>query len=1217
MNIAPKTFFFKKRAPQCADDEFGFIPLVSTSDQSDPAVQNCGTRQPWWSSTICKLRSIPRHLNMFKKGMKRCSADPDRKQKQTVAAKSGAITAMTSRSGGGGGGGSGGASYRSPSAKVKTWRRSKDAAKKKQTEPSKEESTPQEPATSGQNAAAPASAHDIACPQSGGGQVSPRAKSPPAAAAASAASAASLSRSEPALNIYLQQRQVVSQSKFLLDEQQQQQQQEAKYSGDAEKTSRYQKLARDTKMLVARLSGEIASSEKIRQALKLPASSSRKDSVDITDPSFTCDEHTAAILLAELEGKQVEQVKAEAGAPLLQEASAMSQRLEKECEMDAFLKSHRFAQLRSLYRSLERLGQLEKTISTSDLSRIASERVVDFDLWRQLRRRERAEEEMRNLSTWIRSVQKDGDCYFATKDAATGKWKGDSGLRIKDNTVGSLAEKFRTISDNNYSTRSLPRNFSSASSSRSAAAGLLRRSSLTHKQMEQVKVQLSRVYNRGACGAAGSDVSPYEITVASKVQLRQPQLFVRSSSDTASEKMLPEQTDSGGLTGGGKALSVTGAAPAASTTTPPAADKAAAIDSGGGKSTAEQEPARIANNSTRAAIQYVQKLSDKLQQNMSDDSGRNGASGSRLGAEERADSRMSCSSRESSISGQSQRDYLLVLTPGHKENNIDDVESVVKEWAAIQTTLPKRSSSLCYDGQIREEDSLSSGSSAQTVIHRDVLDKVKFFERVIEKGKPRRRITMMNPMRIVHSVSDLSARMTPPQSRIAIPERSQSLHVTRNLAPESRPVIINGVKAVKEKLFRNHPAAVRKPPATYLEQHNSRRRDVKSTINSLARRPSLPATPNKTVIKAQELGDVRLMKRRYEDVRLRRTLRCTSTPVLNGKSSSGGVPSFSWSRRFSGASRKQVSFPNIVFPADPAAAAAAYARHPSPGRGGGVRKLIDFTRVKPTLLSSARLALRNQQCGGAPAPPKKKPDIRITTKPAGVTQVKEADAESNRIPSGAPDRVMTSPTLVRNLSPTSVTSGRSVVSPVRSSAVSPVRSVSSGAGVEPAAPDKKITSKPITSSATWTTSAVTCWPTSPPPAPAPTSSGGGVATKADALVWRPMNNNGAKKTSTCHFDPAMHQPKFRYTPPPPASVARNRFFQMYATYPRRRIYRPPRPPLPTEFYTKTGFPYYYAKLCGTRKTLLELFFFYSAQCTPPHRHTQLLIFVHAITFAPV
>ena len=70
-------------------------------------------------------------------------------------------------------------------------------------------------------------------------------------------------KSEPALNVYLNHRRMVSQSRFLLNEL-------PPVSIPASvKMTRYQKLARETRNLVARLSGDIPSAEKIRQALKI------------------------------------------------------------------------------------------------------------------------------------------------------------------------------------------------------------------------------------------------------------------------------------------------------------------------------------------------------------------------------------------------------------------------------------------------------------------------------------------------------------------------------------------------------------------------------------------------------------------------------------------------------------------------------------------------------------------------------------------------------------------------------------------------------------------------------------------------------------------------------------------------------------------------------------------------------------------------------------
>ena len=1413
-------------------------PVPSEGRWSDGALVPSPRPPRRWASqisaTFSRLRSLPRHLNMFRNGTKR--TNEDRKVKE-AAASSSSKTGTTRSS-----------SYRTATAKVKTWRRIKPKKSSKESdtkmstqattdvnssldkttdneseiETNAEEPQPGCSKTSDTEAAVASSNEQETSPpdsdtketlpveknadvevKNGSTKTSEPPPPPPPKAQASVRiveppaktgsrktskvfvtkkTSSSLSKSEPALNVYLHQRQVVSKSKFVLNQ---------KQPKGPEKMSRYQKLARDTKLLVARLSGEIPSTEKIRQALKLPPSTAGtklpKD-IDITDPDFTCDEQTAAILLAELEGKKPGSSNAsatgEASGPsnekdmtersqnprneklkaLFEDINAKEandlgaegvdsrwtdKNKDKET-MDSFVKAHRFAQLRSLYRSLERMGQLEKTISTSDLSRLSSDGVIDFDLWRRLRQREKAEAEMRNLSSWIKTVQKDGDCFFTAKEPTTVKWKGDAGLRVKDKSVQSLAEKFK--SPGSYATRSLPRNFASATMPR--RPNLACKSTLTNQQMSSLKTQLSQVYANQPSSLV--DLSQFEISVpaADNKQGQAAHLYVRSASDSSRDNISQLENKQMKSLETNKSLSISGVGP----NVPPRALKVKTNDALNKSVTANvirrsqsaaterpvsltetekqnlssrlsaelsekylsHRPAEPRSNSTRAAIQYVQQLSESLSRNvgrkrdpspdaLSDQcsrnvslnrenslaelrmrpgqySLRNSRTNSRNSSREsprarstgckspeelvrrddsrdsRVDSRMSSSSRDSSTSGQSQRDYLLVLTSAPHEN-IDDVESVVKEWAAIQSpAVPKRSSSLCYE--LRDEDSQSSNSSVQTVIHRDVHDKVKFFEKVITQSSPNRRAltALAHPIRIVRSVSDLrtaledkcgersDARSTRQTNRA--PKRSQTLPsrkstssstasgiIIKKREPDAKNVIEKHERALSSRTMsafdsmkdlrqsqlisrlktqaaeptesdeqrygRTYLNLVKKGEVVkkcqYFNQHSDKR-EGPSARKLLSRRRSLPllipvkACHSKTVIKTQEVGDVRSMKRRYEEGKNRSKrsdkwngfFKCTSTPALDGKVG----PHFSWTRRFgSGNAKKQVSFPNIVFPPVDQLSSRRPSDDLSGQRRSAAKKMIDFTRVKPTLLSSARLALRQAQSTPANSPPtstNKKisyPRVdrqRITrSTPTWYSDVHcspTAFAEHRSVFSPAPPHNRSTGNL-------SVTSDRAVTSPTgtlnrlgshwpighssqRSSIVSPVLSNRSNSDAAPA--DKSKSSAPAATQAqasgkTLTSSGAKSGETDDADRKSSKESDSktSIPPKVDSSTVNPV----ASGSATSSFDPTLHQPKFRYTPTPPS--IRSRIYDLYATYPRRRGgYRPPRPPLPANLSIK-------------------------------------------------
>ncbi|XP_054262840.1 uncharacterized protein LOC128986471 isoform X7 [Macrosteles quadrilineatus] len=109
-------------------------------------------------------------------------------------------------------------------------------------------------------------------------------------------------------------------------------------------------------------------------------------------------------------------------------------------------KSDRFKELHKFYASLERMGELERTTSNTDLRpRKKGEEVIDYDRWKQLRTKERAEEELRNIYEKLKEDQKEKDLLFQPKDSESIKWKGDIGLRSKEKSVEDLRHRFQKM----------------------------------------------------------------------------------------------------------------------------------------------------------------------------------------------------------------------------------------------------------------------------------------------------------------------------------------------------------------------------------------------------------------------------------------------------------------------------------------------------------------------------------------------------------------------------------------------------------------------------------------------------------------------------------------------------------------------------------------------------------------------------------------------------
>lgn len=1109
------------------------------------------------------------------------------------------------------------------------------------------------------------------------------------------------SKSEPALNVYLHQRQMVSQSKF------RRMQDEPVAQEETPKMTRYQKLARDTKNLVARISGEIPSTEKIRQALKLPAGGATNGNgsngkthsdVDVTDPEFICDEQTAAILLAELEGKsQTEPQKLESENQA--EASAYPQQQEQqdkqseqeqeqkqkqkqkhqenvaehyhyvvplESRMDdahgesrsstgspEYIKTQRFTQLRSLYRSLERLNELEKLVPTDELNQVAStDGIIDFDLWRRLRQREKAQEEMRNLATWIQAAQREGECYFGTSPPPKWQRGADPGLRIKEQSVRLLTDKYKTLAEaKRYATQSLPRNFAqcpdesraeSPASPGRVSRSSQRRSSLTGKQMAVLKSQLSRVFT--PTSRYETVVSPQRPPRKLAESLLNPKLYVRSVSESSRDCTLARlEQRRNRLMESQKALSIAGVGRTVARSQSASSPKASNISEAERRTLSMRLGAEVKERyitgqpaaqqqqqprSTRAAIQYVQQLSQHMSRKLA--TSPRMLSPSSPGPYRTHQSRSS--SRESSTS--SQQDYLLVLTP--RGRNKADVESAVQEWAdstivgktaSPTPAVPQRSSSLNIRASL-EEDSHSSNSSVQTVIHRDVQKKVDFFEKVIADSVGDPCDAGVVPFRTTQSVSDLRRSASTLVGRrrtrsVIVPQRSQSLSLQRPGSSASAyesmtdirlSQLMDRVKSLSPSPSgrRSSPGSVSGGGAHYLnlvkkgdvvkkcQYFSSPRVDQqveKSEQQTPAQKQSRPVTPqlssrsvpdslplwsatekfnrNKTVIKGQEMGDVSFIKRRYEQEQPRNRFRSqfgsASTPSLQDGGMSG---SFSWSRRLAAAANKRVSFPTF----SSYSRAGSRAGSDTGSRCGG--KKLDFTRVKPTLLSSARLALRQAQTAADPTAHQhtiagriSRPATRSSSAAGGSYSDIPSTISSVMLPSNTYTTttaanqtskiIVASPDMsLKSTSEGSIRSRRSMSSPLPAIPVS-AASVPPNAAAKPSGTITKPLSESTVPHSVAKESSSAKPPTSSKVAIAPSPS-----THTPEGDCQPL---ASSSSHTGTFDPSMHQPTYRYTPPPPRSGGRpnriNSIYDSYATYPRHRagMQSPSRPPLPAEW----------------------------------------------------
>lgn len=115
-------------------------------------------------------------------------------------------------------------------------------------------------------------------------------------------------------------------------------------------------------------------------------------------------------------------------------------------------KSERFKELHNFYCSLERLGELEKTAEKASNKVRTRGDLVDYDKWKTIRTKERAESEIKSIQAKLEDVQKSKDVLYKTKDPEDIRWKGnlDRGLRNKETTVDDLKRKFYALGNDTY-----------------------------------------------------------------------------------------------------------------------------------------------------------------------------------------------------------------------------------------------------------------------------------------------------------------------------------------------------------------------------------------------------------------------------------------------------------------------------------------------------------------------------------------------------------------------------------------------------------------------------------------------------------------------------------------------------------------------------------------------------------------------------------------------
>ncbi len=108
-------------------------------------------------------------------------------------------------------------------------------------------------------------------------------------------------------------------------------------------------------------------------------------------------------------------------------------------------KNPRFQQLQSYYTALDKALKLEKKSASTEVHKLKSEEVVDFETWRKLRVREKASDELDSLLRDLRAAQKSREFFFRPKEVDSVRWRGDAHLRGRDKSVENLKCHFDKI----------------------------------------------------------------------------------------------------------------------------------------------------------------------------------------------------------------------------------------------------------------------------------------------------------------------------------------------------------------------------------------------------------------------------------------------------------------------------------------------------------------------------------------------------------------------------------------------------------------------------------------------------------------------------------------------------------------------------------------------------------------------------------------------------
>lgn len=427
-------------------------------------------------------------------------------------------------------------------------------------------------------------------------------------------------------------------------------------------------------------------------------------------------------------------------------------------------KSTKFKELNNFFSTLEKMGDLERTTSSAELRprRKYEDEIIDFDRWKEVRTRERAERELKDVYNTLKEHQREKGLLFLPKDVETYKWKLqlDRGLRLKEKSVDNIKEEFerlkheeseaaltkqRDIANSrdvykplwrgnsvvNLANSMVERRSQSEGRSNNSIQKKLQTerllthgigsriwSSLSMEQVNILKNQLNEIYSQTPAKIVNGETTDHSIDVClEKPHSYQSPLTVRRNSDIYDP--IPKSTPK--LPKESKSLS--------------------SSFSTGGKQMSEIDKKKLSQSLSKEVLDRVSQLQKRTSPSLvlgKETRGAIAAAEAKVKHTEITSPR-TCYSLEMSEDGQDKginkdNDFVLVLTD--KNSDKDSIKNTMEELAQPKSALLS-TDAVCTVKSSNSETESSTDGSTRTVIYlgkqADVLKKVEYFENVSER----------------------------------------------------------------------------------------------------------------------------------------------------------------------------------------------------------------------------------------------------------------------------------------------------------------------------------------------------------------------------------------------------------------------------------------------------------------------------------------------------